>query len=96
MKKNNIKPIAITCKDCGTVFTITVEEQLFAQENKGYVLPKRCPSCRNRRKKANKKLTCVECGCTFDFNASEQQFYAMNGFKDPKRCKNCRDARKHG
>jgi CxxC-x17-CxxC domain-containing protein len=41
---------SITCFDCETVFTFTVEEQT-AFQVKGYTnAPKRCPSCREKRK----------------------------------------------
>ena len=40
----------ITCADCGTAFTFTAAEQEFFQ-SKGYTNePKRCPSCRQKRK----------------------------------------------
>ena len=40
------------------------------------------------------ELTCSDCGCTFNFTAEEQQFYAEKGFATPKRCGSCRNARK--
>ena len=89
-KPNRMHPIIETCKDCGAEFTILVKEQLFAQEGKGFVLPKRCPDCRNKRKEQSKHIVCMECGEVFEFTVNEQEFYAKNGFKDPKRCKNCR------
>ena len=40
----------IQCSDCGTSFTFTAEEQEF-YKSKGYTNdPKRCPSCRQKRK----------------------------------------------
>ena len=87
-------PITAECKDCGREFTISVKEQLFAQENKGFTLPKRCPDCRSERKNKNKQIVCMDCGEVFDFTASEQEFYEKNGFAEPKRCKACRKARK--
>jgi CxxC-x17-CxxC domain-containing protein len=40
-------------------------------------------------------LTCVDCGRSFPFTASEQQFYASKGFTNkPSRCADCRAARK--
>lgn len=43
----------------------------------------------------DKELECVECGATFTFTASEQEFYAAKGFaNEPKRCPQCRTARK--
>lgn len=96
-KKNvpeRMYPITATCKDCGEEFQISVKEQLFAQENKGFVLPKRCPNCRADRKDRTKHIVCVECGEVFEFTASEQEYYAKNNFNEPKRCRTCRKARK--
>lgn len=87
-------PIKATCKDCGAEFEISVREQLFANEGKGFVLPKRCPSCRSNRKGRTEHIVCVECGNVFDFTASEQEFYKKNNFNQPRRCKDCRKARK--
>ena len=43
----------------------------------------------------DKDLTCVECGATFTFSASEQEFFAGKGLtNEPKRCPDCREARK--
>jgi CxxC-x17-CxxC domain-containing protein len=40
----------LTCSDCGTTFTFSVEDQEFFQ-SKGYTNePKRCPACREARK----------------------------------------------
>ena len=40
-------------------------------------------------------LQCADCGCDFEFTASEQEFYASKGLTNqPKRCKTCRNARK--
>lgn len=87
-------PIEAVCVDCGEKFTITVKEQLFAQENKGFVLPKRCKKCRNERKSRTKYIVCEVCGEVFAFTANDQEFYKRNNFKEPKRCKNCRKIRK--
>jgi CxxC-x17-CxxC domain-containing protein len=44
---------------------------------------------------ADKTLTCRDCGQTFTFSASEQQFYADRGFQNqPSRCPECRADRK--
>ena len=44
---------------------------------------------------ADKTLTCRDCGQTFTFTSSEQQFYADKGFQnEPSRCPECRQARK--
>lgn len=43
----------------------------------------------------DKTLTCRDCGTTFVFTASEQEFYAGKGFaNEPGRCPSCRAARK--
>jgi CxxC-x17-CxxC domain-containing protein len=39
-------------------------------------------------------LTCRDCGQSFAFTASEQDFYAQRGFTSPLRCPSCRAARK--
>lgn len=90
----DIKPIAATCKECGEEFEISVKEQVFAQEGKGYVLPKRCPKCRASRKNAVEHLTCIECGDEFTFTAGEKKFYEEHGYSVPKRCKSCRKLRR--
>ncbi|MFC1926575.1 zinc-ribbon domain containing protein [Chloroflexota bacterium] len=43
----------------------------------------------------DKTLECVECGASFTFTASEQDFFASKGYtNEPKRCTDCRAARK--
>jgi CxxC-x17-CxxC domain-containing protein len=43
----------------------------------------------------DENLNCVDCGRTFPFTASEQEFYASKGFTNkPSRCADCRAARK--
>jgi CxxC-x17-CxxC domain-containing protein len=39
-------------------------------------------------------LTCSDCGNTFAFSSSEQEFYASRGFQNPKRCPGCREQRR--
>ena len=96
--KNNVPermyPITATCKDCGREFQISIKEQLFAQENKGFVMPKRCPDCRADRKGRTKHIVCVDCGEVFEFTVSEQEFYEKSNFKEPRRCKSCRKSKK--
>jgi CxxC-x17-CxxC domain-containing protein len=44
---------------------------------------------------ADKTLTCRDCGATFVFTQSEQDFYAEKGFtNEPSRCPDCRATRK--
>ncbi len=43
----------------------------------------------------DKTLQCVNCGATFTFSASEQEFFQSKGYtNEPKRCPACRQARK--
>ena len=43
----------------------------------------------------DKTLECVECGLSFTFTASEQEFFADKGFtNEPRRCPECRATRK--
>jgi len=43
----------------------------------------------------SREIRCADCGATFTFTASEQEFYATKGYtNDPKRCPTCRSARK--
>ena len=46
--------IRIKCKDCGQDFMFTASEQKFYQE-KGFIPPKRCKSCRDKRKMNEKR-----------------------------------------
>jgi CxxC-x17-CxxC domain-containing protein len=39
----------LTCRDCGTTFTFTANEQAFYAE-RGFTDPQRCPTCRAARK----------------------------------------------
>ena len=44
---------------------------------------------------SDETLNCVDCGRSFPFTASEQEFYASKGFTNkPSRCSDCRAARK--
>jgi CxxC-x17-CxxC domain-containing protein len=43
----------------------------------------------------DKSITCSDCGTSFTFSASEQEFFASKGYtNEPKRCPGCREARK--
>ena len=43
----------------------------------------------------DKTIVCKDCGQSFTFTASEQEFYAEKGFtNEPQRCKSRRTARK--
>ena len=44
---------------------------------------------------SDKTLTCRDCGMSFTFTASEQDFYQSKGFtNEPSRCPSCRATRK--
>lgn len=43
--------IEITCVECGVKFAFEAGEQLFF-DTKGYTYPKRCKTCRNKKKAA--------------------------------------------
>ena len=44
---------------------------------------------------SDETLSCVDCGRSFPFTSSEQEFYASKGFTNkPSRCADCRAARK--
>jgi CxxC-x17-CxxC domain-containing protein len=46
---------------------------------------------------SDEMLNCVDCGRSFPFTASEQEFFASKGFTNkPSRCSDCRAARKAG
>ncbi|MCX5999758.1 MAG: zinc-ribbon domain containing protein [Chloroflexi bacterium] len=43
----------------------------------------------------DKSIKCSDCGSTFTFSTSEQEFFAQKGYtNDPKRCPVCRASRK--
>ncbi len=42
----------------------------------------------------DKELSCIDCGKSFVFTASEQDFFAKKGFTNPKRCPDCRKLKK--
>ena len=39
---------------------------------------------------ASKTITCRDCGESFEFTDSDQEFFKKNGWNDPFRCKPCR------
>ncbi len=44
---------------------------------------------------SDETLNCIDCGRSFPFTASEQEFFASKGFTNkPSRCSDCRAARK--
>jgi CxxC-x17-CxxC domain-containing protein len=42
----------------------------------------------------DKQLTCQDCGQSFTWTASEQEFFNSKGFSQPVRCQACRQKRK--
>ncbi len=43
----------------------------------------------------DKSLQCSDCGASFTFTATEQEYFASRGFtNEPKRCLPCRQAKK--
>ena len=41
----------------------------------------------------DKEIVCKDCGNTFVYTASEQEFFTKKGLHDPVRCKECRAAK---
>lgn len=54
MEIGRVTSISITCKDCKKVFVMGRREVRW-YSNMGYPLPKRCPECREKRRKERKK-----------------------------------------
>jgi hypothetical protein len=48
LEPQELQPDRLKCWECGDRFIFEVEEQLFFKM-KGFVPPKRCPSCREKR-----------------------------------------------
>jgi hypothetical protein len=40
------------------------------------------------------RLTCCDCGCTFEFSPGEQAYYQSKQLSVPRRCKPCRAERR--
>ena len=57
----------LNCADCGGEFVFSASEQAFYTD-KGFSAPKRCPSCREKKKQEKRsnmqftKVTCAKCG----------------------------------
>jgi len=54
MEIGHITAISITCKVCNKVFYMSRKEVQW-YSRMGYPLPKRCPECRKKRRKAREK-----------------------------------------
>jgi CxxC-x17-CxxC domain-containing protein len=54
----------LVCAECGSEFTFTADEQSFFAEKGFENEPKRCPKCRQdrRRQRQMVEVTCDECG----------------------------------
>jgi CxxC-x17-CxxC domain-containing protein len=83
--------VTVQCADCNAYFVFTAGEQEFF-EQKGLVnVPKRCPECRNARKKSRNSrrpertmhdVVCSQCG-----QAAQVPFEPSN--EKPVYCKPC-------
>jgi CxxC-x17-CxxC domain-containing protein len=49
MAGDELQDQALTCGDCGMQFTFTIREQAFYKD-RGFVPPRRCRTCRDKRK----------------------------------------------
>ena len=64
---SSFEPRMLSCVDCGTDFEFTAEEQEFFAK-KGFGEPKRCPTCRSKKKQMRTtsrqmtSVTCAKCG----------------------------------
>lgn len=83
-----LKTITINCCDCGRTFSVNPAEQNFFKR-KGLNLPKRCPECREKRKKVETRI-CVDCGAEFTITRTNLEYFKRIGMHAPKRCEECR------
>lgn len=83
-----LKTITINCCDCGRTFSVNPAEQNFFKR-KGLNLPKRCPECRENRKKVETRI-CVDCGAEFTITRTNLEYFKRIGMHAPKRCEECR------
>lgn len=83
-----LKTITVNCCDCGRTFSVNPAEQNFFKR-KGLNLPKRCPECREKRKKVETCI-CVDCGAEFTITRVNLEYFKRNGMHAPKRCEECR------
>ena len=54
MEIGRVTTISISCKDCNKVFRMNRKEVQW-YSRMGYPLPKRCPECREKRRKEREK-----------------------------------------
>lgn len=83
-----LKTITVNCCDCGRTFSVNPAEQNFFKR-KGLNLPKRCPECREKRKKVETRI-CVDCGAEFTISRTNLEYFKRIGMHAPKRCEECR------
>lgn len=83
-----LKTITVNCCDCGRTFSVNPAEQNFFKR-KGLNLPKRCPECREKRKKVETRI-CVDCGAEFTISRTNLEYFKRIGMHSPKRCEECR------
>ena len=103
-----LQPIYRICRECASTFTITPDEQRFladlaARTGEDWILPWRCVTCRQARRRAQYgtpayetdyvRLTCIDCGIEFIFSGRDAEYFARRGFDRPRRCRPCRTAR---
>lgn len=77
MYEQNFENQQLQCVECGKIFEFLAEDQEF-YATKGYSSPKRCPECREARKRNSQprggsgggfrekrefSVTCAACGC---------------------------------
>ena len=93
MENKVLKVAKIKCIDCGKEFDFSPAEQKFYLQ-RGFSFPKRCPECRDSKKKDVLKITCVDCGIEFEINGYEKEYFAKKGYELPKRCRSCREFKK--
>lgn len=48
----------------------------------------------NLNPRADKLITCADCGDDFLHSSRDQEFYEQQGYTDPRRCRTCRKLRK--
>lgn len=91
--QNILTTVSITCQDCGNTFEVSPAEQKFYM-NKKFAMPKRCPSCREAKKKDITTITCIDCGISFTIDGYEKEYFTKKGYPIPKRCRSCRDIKR--
>lgn len=81
----------IVCEDCGEEFVFSVDEQEFF-ESKGFVEPKRCKPCRQRRKEQRGSRQFYDAVCSNCGAETTVPFRPIEG--KPVYCRECFEAMK--